>query len=60
MHIYTYFIYICKEIYYIALAHTIKEAGEGNANPLQNSCLKNPTEEPGGLQSTGWQRIRHD
>ena len=43
MHIYTYFVYICKEIYYIALAHTIKETGEGDANLLQYSCLKNPT-----------------
>ena len=30
--------------------------GEGNGNPLQASCLKNPlTEEPGGLQSIGLQ-----
>ena len=31
--------------------------GEGTGNPLQYSCLeKSPrTEEPGGLQSTGWQ-----
>ena len=29
--------------------------GEGNGNPLQFSCPGNPwTEEPGGLQSTGW------
>ena len=34
--------------------------GGGHGNPIQYSCLKNPTEEPGGLQSTGWQRIRHD
>ena len=26
-------------------------SGEGNGNPLQHSCLENPTEEePGGLQ----------
>jgi len=35
--------------------------GEGNGNPLQYSCLENPmTEEPGGLQSTGSQRVGHD
>ena len=33
----------------------------GNGNPLQYSCLENPrTEEPGGLQSTWSQRVRHD
>ena len=32
----------------------------GNDNPLQYSCLKNPTEEPGRQQSMGWQRVRHD
>ena len=35
--------------------------GEGNGNPLQYSCWKIPwTEEPGGLQSKGLQRVRHD
>ena len=35
--------------------------GEGNGNPLQYSCLEIPrTEEPGGLQSTGSQRMGHD
>ena len=34
--------------------------GEGNGNPLQYSCLENPLDEPGGLQSTGSQRIGHD
>ena len=34
--------------------------GGGNGNPLQYSCLENPTEEPGGLQSTGLQRVRYD
>ena len=33
----------------------------GNDNPLQYSCLENPwTEEPGGLQSMGSQRVGHD
>ena len=35
--------------------------GEGNGTPLQYSCLENPwTEEPGGLQSMGSQRVGHD
>ena len=35
--------------------------GEGNGNPLQYSCLRIPrTEEPGGLQSMGSQRVGHD
>ena len=30
-------------------------------NPLQYSCLENPwTEEPGGLQSMGSERVGHD
>ena len=32
---------------------------EGHGNPLQYSCLENPTE-PGGLQSIGSHRVRHD
>ena len=33
---------------------------EKETNPL-HSCLENPwTEEPGGLQSMGSQRVRHD
>ena len=31
-----------------------------NGNPLQQSCLENPMEEPGVLQSIGLQRVRHD
>ena len=35
--------------------------GRGNGNTLQYSCLENPwTEEPGGLQSMGPQRVGHD
>ena len=37
-----------------------KSPDEGNGNPLQYSCLGNLTEEPGGLQSMGLQRVRHD
>ena len=34
--------------------------GIGNGNPLQYSCLENPTmEEPGRLQSMGLQRVGH-
>ena len=33
----------------------------GHGNPLQHSCLENPMDkEPGGLQSMGSQRVRHD
>ena len=35
--------------------------GDGNGNPLQDSCLENSMErEPGGLQSMGLQRIGHN
>ena len=38
-----------------------RSPGEGNDNPLQYSCLGNPTtEEPGGLQSMGSQRLGHN
>ena len=38
-----------------------RSPGEGNGNSLQYSCLGNPwTEEPGGLQSMGLQRVDHD
>ena len=33
---------------------------EGNGSWLQYSCLGNPTEKPGGLQSRGLQRVRHN
>ena len=37
------------------------EGGEGNDNPRQYSAWKIPqTEEPGGLQSMGSQRVGHD
>ena len=38
-----------------------RSPGGENSNPLQYSCLKIPwTEEPGGLQSIGSQRVGHD
>ena len=38
-----------------------RSPGGGNGHLLQYSCLENPsTEEPGGLQSMGSQRVRHD
>ena len=38
-----------------------RSPGEGNSYPLQYSGLKNPMDrEPGGLQSTGLQRVGHD
>ena len=32
----------------------------GNGNPFQYSCLGNPIDDPGRLQSMGPQRVRHD
>ena len=38
-----------------------KSPGEGNGKPLQYSCWRMLwTEEPGGLQAMGSQRVRHD
>ena len=38
-----------------------RSPGGGHGNPLQYSCLENPrTEEPGGLESLGSQRVGHD
>ena len=38
-----------------------RSSGGGLGNPLQYPCLENPrTQEPGGLQSKGLQRVRHD
>ena len=38
-----------------------RSPGGGHSNPLQCSCLENPMDrEPGGLESVGSQRVRHD
>ena len=38
-----------------------RSPGGGNGNPLQYLAWKTPwTEEPGGLQSMGSQRVKHD
>ena len=38
-----------------------RSSGGAHGNPVQYCCLENPTEEePGGLQSMGSQRVRHD
>ena len=37
-----------------------RSPGEGNDNPLQYSCLENPTAEPGGLSpwaAKNWTRL---
>ena len=40
---------------------SIPGLGKGNGNPLSILAWKIPwTEEPGGLQSTGLQRVGHD
>ena len=36
-----------------------RSPGEGNGNPLQDSCLGNPMDRGASLQSMGLQRIRH-
>ena len=46
---------------HVMQTHLKRPCGEGNGNPLQYSCLENPRpEEPGGLQSMGWRRVRHN
>ena len=43
------------------MTEIIGTTGEENGNLLQYSCLENPwTEKPGGLQSVGFLRVRHD
>ena len=37
-----------------------RSPGEGNGNPLQYSWRVPWTEEPGGLQSMGLQRVKHN
>ena len=38
-----------------------RSSGEGNGNPLQYFCQENSTDrEPGGLQSIGSHRVRHN
>ena len=38
-----------------------RSPGSGHGNPLQYSCLENPTDrEADGLQSMGLQRVGHD
>ena len=37
-----------------------RSPGGGHGNPLQYSCLENPMEEPGWLQSIGLQRNGHN
>ena len=37
-----------------------RSPGVGNGNSLQYSYLENPIEEPGGLQSKGYNRVGHD
>ena len=50
---YNFVFFLRKEIY--------KVTGEGNGNPLQSSCLEHSMDgEPGGLQSTGSQRVKHN
>ena len=43
-----------------SISGTGRSLAEGNSNTLQYSCLGNVTEEPGGLQFKGSQRVGHD
>ena len=44
-----------------AIPGSRRSPGEGNGNPLQYLAWRSTwTEEPGGLQSIGSQRVRHD
>ena len=45
---------------YQVLERGMYKAGEGNGTPLQYSCLENPMEEPGRLQSMGSLRVGYD
>ena len=37
-----------------------RSPGGGHDNPLQYSCLENPSEDSGGLLTMGLQRVRYD
>ena len=51
----------CNAEYPGSILGSGRSSGEGNGNLLQYSCLKNPMDRgPGGLQSMGSQRVRHD
>jgi len=43
------------------IPESVRSLGEGNSKAPQYSCLRNPMDrEPGGLQSTGLQRVGHN
>ena len=57
------YIYVCLSVYKIPYLSIYKIPGEGNGNPLQYSCLKNPMDRgawSGRLQSTGLQSVGHE
>ena len=57
--LYTYILF--QTLFYYRLLQDIDSPGEGNGSPLQYLAWRIPwTEEPGGLQSIGSQRVRHD
>ena len=47
----------CKETELGSISGLGRYSGGGNGNPLQYSCLENPTDR---LQFIGWQSVRHD
>ena len=53
--------HIKKQKHYFAnKGPSSQDYGEGNGTPLQYSCLENPMEEPGGVQSMGSLGVGHD
>ena len=54
--------FACNAGYSSSIPELGRSPGEKNGNQLQYSCLENfmDEEEPGGLQSMGLQRVRHD
>ena len=51
---------LLQSVFFFLSVASINIFGEGNGNPLQCSCLENSTEERGGLQSMGSQRVGHN
>ena len=50
-----------KEINAGSLSRSGRSPGGGHGNLRQYPCMENPwTEEPGGLQSTGLQKVEHN
>ena len=51
---------VCNSGYMGLIPGLRRSLGEGNGYPLQYSCLENSMDSGAWLQSTGFQRIRHN